>query len=151
MRAGRSVQLGEKARAYLVDPTHSRGAPLFHIDQTAPTAQADEHDGWTEVVTIQAYEHIKAEARKLKLRPKVLVDRGLPTGVSVWVGPNKEAIGWLKEFGYRYDPKSHRWKHPDKDPAYVAEGFEARPNYRVVREWDPDAPVKYPGGERPNI
>ena len=144
MRESRTVKQGEKARAYLMDDDRVRGAALFAEEQTEPNGGVDEHDVWSVVVTPQEYERIKAEARKLRRIPLVRIDAANGGGVSVWCGPNKEAIGWLKEAGYHFDPKSHRWKHKDKTPAYAAAGFASR-DYRIVREWEGDTEPKRKG------
>lgn len=135
LRVGRVVRNGETARAYLMDDEQLHGAALFDEDQTQPDDIDNPHDEWTVVVSVAEYRKIRAEARKLATRPKVRVDAGKDGGVSVWVGPNKEAIKWLKEKGYRFDLKSHRWVHPNKTAEQVATAWEQVPGYRVVREW----------------
>lgn len=139
MREGRTVQQGEKARAYLLNDERSTGAPMFAEEQTTPNGGVDQHDTWTIVVTPQEYFKIRDEARKLRKIPMVRVDKANAGGVSVWVGPNKQAIGWLKDAGYHFSPTSHRWLHKDKDAEQVADAWAAW-GYRVTREWD-GAPI----------
>lgn len=143
-REGRVPRSGEQARAYLMDDDRYHGAGLFDENQTEPLMDLVAQDTWTVQVTPAEYRSIRLEARNLKSRPKVRIDKRHAGGVSVWVGPNKAAIGWLKEAGYRFDAKSHRWCHLNKDADYVAKGFEAIPNYQVIREWadaEPQGPV----------
>lgn len=145
LRAGRTVRAGEKARAYLMDDDRLHGSALFAEEQTILDSGEDEQDTWTVIVAPQEYQKIRAEARKLAARPKIRVDRAHAGGVSVWCGPNKQAIGWLKDAGYRFSPTSHRWTHRDKDAERVAAGFEAMPGYLIIREWD-DAHPPTPEG-----
>lgn len=135
MREGRTVKQGEKASAYLMDDLRVRGAALFTQEQTDPNGGVDEQDTWTQVATPEEFARIRAEANRLRKTPLVRIDAAHAGGVSVWVGPNRDAIGWLKESGYRYDNKSHRWLHKDKAPEYVAAGFATK-DYRIVREFD---------------
>ena len=136
-RAGFGVKRGSSAIAFLVDEDRTQGRALFAPEQTQPIAapDVDEQEGWTTIVTPDEWNAIKAGRREISKGPKVKVRRH-EDGAAVWCGPNKEAIGWLKAAGYRYDPTLRYWTHADKDPEYVAKGFEAVPGYRVERDWD---------------
>jgi len=125
MREGRVPHKGAKAEQYLLNAEMTSGRGLFRRDQTELADQPDvaETEGWDLVVPVSEWEAIKAELRATSRGPSVKVRPATGGGTDVWCGPNTTIIGWLKDAGYNFNPKSRYWHHPNKDPREIAAAF----------------------------
>ena len=131
--AGRSVRAGEHANYYLVSPDRSRGLPLFALEQTEPAQLLPDVgiEDWTEIIGADEWREIKNRPAQKRIR--INDKNGF---ILVWAGANKEAVGWLRSKGYRFDMPTHRWAKMAENitAEQVAAAFESR-GYNVIREW----------------
>jgi hypothetical protein len=127
-RAGRGIVKGSKATHFVVNPDHLEARALFHRDQTCQLGEADidELEGWSDVITAEEWDEIKAAKRRAKgaARAKLRKPASRP-GSEVWCGPDKELIDLLRNAGFKFQPASKYWYHPGKDPEVLARGLVA--------------------------
>lgn len=152
-REGRVVRKGESARFYLVNDDRTSGRGLFDLSQTGIAAElpdVNEREGWTLVISAEEWETLQAERKELGGRHRVKIRRPDAGGVAIWCGPDRHMISLLRAHGYKYDPHTRYWVHPNKDAETVARALENGKlddgkRITVNRDFDsgpgPDAPV----------
>lgn len=114
---GRSVKKGEKAKSYRIAPDWSEGTAVFSIDQTEERETTDMSE-WI-VVSADEWKNRNKTPRRL-----VKLDKLDDGTLSIWCGSDETAIRALRKGGYRFNMKTHRWYHSNKDIEKVIAGFE---------------------------
>lgn len=134
------IRKGVHAEHYRVNDDRTQARPLFAYQQTVPASTPDDSDLWTVVISAAEWEQLKAERREVQRSPRVKIRKPTEGGVEVWCGPDADLINLLQYHGYRYDPATRYWCHPNKDAETVANGFAAGrvrdSRIRVDRAWE---------------
>lgn len=117
---GRVPAAGERAGHYRTNAEHSKGVALFREDQTVPIEPED--PDLTNVITREEWD---ARPRHTVTKPTAklsLDDRGT---FRIWVGNNKPVIEHLRNNGWSFNSRDHRWcAKLDADISYVQAALE---------------------------